>query len=181
MEEVKSNTSSFFTQNMHTLHGNTPQNSKITALDLMDFRPEEAWVSFDLSVLLYEGVIVKEKQFKSALNKVDLEMFKGKSVVVQYDKNLILPSWIFMAITSRLLEQAKEVSFENETNLKLQGWLKQLEKTNFAHLKDERVVIIARPGIPPEVYAKITSILSPLVKALMYGEVGLPKVIWKRK
>ncbi|WP_170853629.1 DUF2480 family protein [Lishizhenia tianjinensis] len=166
---------------MHTLHNNIPNKSKITALDLADYAPKEEWVSFDLAELLYEGLIVKEKQFKTTLNNLDLDVFKGKSVAVHYDDELILPAWIFMSITSRFLEVAQNVSFGPMENLKLQAWLKQLENTNFAHLKDERVVIVARPGIPPEVYAKITQLLSPLVKALMYGEVGLPKVIWKRK
>ena len=108
-------------------------------------------------------------------------MFKDKDVAVQVDQDLSLPSWIFMRISSYFLKAANELSFGEMENLKHQGWLKQLEKTNFAHLKDERIVIVARPGIPPEVYAKITQVLLPLVKTLTYGAVGLPKVIWKRK
>ena len=83
------------------------------------------------------GLIVKAKEFKAALNKLELEMFKDKDVAVQVDQDLSLPSWIFMRISSYFLKAANELSFGEMENLKLQGWLKQLEKTNFAHLKDE--------------------------------------------
>lgn len=76
---------------MHTLHAINAKDNGIIDIDLVDYLPQKEWINFDLTQLLYEGVMVKEKFFKEEISKLDLEQFSGKCVVVDFDKDLILP------------------------------------------------------------------------------------------
>lgn len=166
---------------MHTLHAINAKDNGIIDIDLVDYLPHKEWVNFDITQLLYERVMVKEKIFKEELSKLDLEQFSGKCVVVDFDKDLILPSWVFMLLSAHIGTKAEALFFSSLEEAKIRLWEKNLENTNFDELKNKKVVIVARPGMPAAIYAKITTLLLPQVKTLMYGEKGLPKVIWKNK
>lgn len=86
-----------------------------------------------------------------------------------------------MLLSAHIGTKAEALFFSSLEEAKIRLWEKNLENTNFDELKNKKVVIIARPGMPAAIYAKITTLLLPQVKTLMYGEKGLPKVIWKNK
>lgn len=167
---------------MNTLNVNTKlAKTGIVSIDLAEILKRNEWEEFDFANFLFQGLVVREKEFKSKVAKFDWNQFKNKKLALFCSTDAIIPSWVYMFMTCELNGVVKELSFARKHDSIIKDWENQLQKLNFDAYKDKKVVIIARPGIPPAIYLQISKTLQPIVKTLMYGEVGLPKVIWKRK
>lgn len=154
--------------------------SGIVALDLFDFRPTADLVEFDIRDYLFMGLIVKEREFKAAIAQIDFRAFKGKAVaVICSTADAIIPPWVYMVLAEKLHAHAACFDFKDKAALELDLWKDKLLQADLSAYKGKKTVVRARPGIPPTLYMIATDRLKPLVKALMYGEVGMPKVIFK--
>ena len=151
----------------------------ILTVDLHDYAPEQSFVVFDLKELLFHGLILKEKEFKEGLATMDWNQFQDQWVAVTCSEDAIIPPWAYMMVASKLHGLAARVQFGDAHALYVQAWQERLTQSDFSHLKGEKVVVRASPGLDPALYTAITHLLMPLVKGLMYGEAGLPKVIAK--
>lgn len=166
---------------MSTTISNKINETGIVSIDLIDFAPEIKSISFDLVSLLYEGLIVKEKDFKSRLRDIDWNQYRNKPVAVNCSVDTIIPPWAYMLVSSHLKGIASRVEFTSAEELNVLLTKEKIKTSNFDHLENQKVVVLARPEIPPSLYISISQKLTPIVKTLLYGEVGLPKVIWKNK
>ena len=158
---------------------NKVEASGIIAFDLIDYRPEIEIVGFDLKQLLFMEMIIKEKEFRTALAEIDFSQYKDKAVALYCSVDAIIPSWVYMVLANKLHEYARYVDFKDETALELDLWRSGVAAADLTSFKGEKVVVRARPQIPPTLYILATDLLKPLVKVLMYGEIGMPKVIFK--
>ncbi|VTP91728.1 DUF2480 family protein [Sphingobacterium daejeonense] len=158
---------------------NKVEASGIVAFDLIDFRPTIEIVDFDIKQLLFMEMIVKEKEFRSAVREIDFAAFKGKAVAVHCSVDAILPSWVYMVLADRLHGNAAYFDFKDIPSLELDLWKSRVKAVDLSPFRDKKVVVRARPELPPTLYMLATDLLKPIVKALMYGEIGMPKVIFK--
>ena len=157
--------------------------SALTSLDLEEYYPKGETAVFDLKDHLFMGLILKEKDFRTALQTFDWEQFRNKNVAITCSVDAIIPMWAYMLVASYLSPVAKEVVFGEEKNI-----LNTLLVRNISHIKGEdytgkRVVVKGCGDVPiPEAaYVEITNKLRPFVKSLMYGEPCSTVPIYKRK
>ena len=157
--------------------------SALTSLDLEEYYPKGETAVFDLKDHLFMGLILKEKDFRTALQTFDWEQFRNKNVAITCSVDAIIPMWAYMLVASYLNPVAKEVLFGEEKNI-----LNTLLVRNISHIKgeeytDKRVVVKGCGDVPiPEAaYVEITNKLRPFVKSLMYGEPCSTVPIYKRK
>ena len=59
---------------------NKVSESSLLTLDLEDYYPKGETVVFDMKDHLFMGLILKEKDFREGLKKLDLELYSGKNV-----------------------------------------------------------------------------------------------------
>ena len=75
--------------------------SKILSYDLEEvLRKDSDIVSFDLVDYLFQGLVLKEKDFRVALRDLDWEPYRGKYVRVHSSTDAILALWSFMLVAS---------------------------------------------------------------------------------
>ena len=146
---------------------NKVENTGILALDLIDFKTDLAILSFDIKTLLYQEAIVKEKEFREALAAVDWSAFRNKAVAISCSVDAIIPPWVYMALAEKLHPVAAYYDFKAMEDLEIDLWMQALQA-------------MARPNIPASLYMLATERLIPIVQTLMYGQVGMPKVIFKK-
>lgn len=158
---------------------NKVEASGIIAFDLVDYRPTIEIVGFDIKQLLFMEMIIKEKEFRTALAAIDFAVYANKAVAIYCSVDTIIPSWVYMVIASKLHNCAVHFDFKEEAALELDLWRSNVEAVDVTPFQDEKVVVRARPQIPPSLYLLATDRLKPVVKTLMYGEIGMPKVIAK--
>lgn len=154
--------------------------SGIIAFDLLDFKPSSEIIGFDIKNLLFMGMIVKEKEFKTAISQVDFSVFLGKTAAVHCSADAIIPPWVYILIADKLYANAVYFDFMDVQSLELEQWKSNIRNASVSFFENQKVVIRARPDLHPSLYMLATKRLKPIVKSLFYGEIGMPKVIFKQ-
>ncbi|MGI8950380.1 MAG: DUF2480 family protein [Chitinophagaceae bacterium] len=157
--------------------------SGIVTFNLEDFYPKEEIVVFDLKDYLFMGLILKEKDFRSALQTIDWEKYRNKNVAVYCSADAVIPMWAYMLVASYLQPVAKDVVFGDEKTLVSAIFIKKLCNVNGEDFLDKRVVVkgCGDVQIPETAYLEITNKLRPFAKSIMYGEPCSTVPIFKRK
>ncbi|HLL43283.1 MAG TPA: DUF2480 family protein [Segetibacter sp.] len=157
--------------------------SALTSLDLEEYYPKGETAVFDLKDHLFMGLILKEKDFRTALQTFDWEQFRNKNVAITCSMDAIIPMWAYMLVASYLSPVAKEVVFGEEKNILNTLLVRNISQIKGEEYTDKRVVVKGCGDVPiPEAaYVEITNKLRPFVKSLMYGEPCSTVPIYKRK
>ena len=87
---------------------NRVANSKLKTLDLEDFFPEGERLVLDISDWLYEGFILKEKDFRASVNQHQWDQYLNKYVAITCSSDAIIPSWAYLLISTHLAAFAKK-------------------------------------------------------------------------
>ena len=162
---------------------NRVANSKLVTFDLEDFYPKGTRVSFDISQWLLEGIVLKEKDFRTSVANHDWAQYQGQYVALYCSTDAIVPGWAFLLVSLQL------AAYANKTVV---GSLETLESILFAEIistmdvsdfKDKPVIIkgCAHKPIPQNAYVLIAKKLQPVAKIIMYGEACSAVPLFKRK
>ncbi len=91
--------------------------------------------------------------------------------------------WANMLVAVYLTPVAKSVHFGNEVSLREHLLLDALNGINPSDYTDQRVVVkgCGEDPVPASAYVKITALLRPFAKSIMYGEACSNVPIYKRK
>jgi hypothetical protein len=158
--------------------------SGLVTLDLEKFLPQEPVVEFDIAPFLFMGQILKEKDFREAMQQHPWLDYDGRDVAVFCSADAILPAWSFMLIASSLADHARSVhagtAGEATRTLLIENIRKGIRGADYT---DQRVVIkgCGDHSIGADAYLEATTILRPYVKTLMYGEPCSTVPVYKRK
>ena len=156
--------------------------SGIITLDPATYIPVGETAVFDMKDHLFMGLILKEKDFREALKKMDWEQYRDKNVAVTCTADAIIPAWAYMLVASNLQPVAKDMVMGDEKELQRQLFLKNISRINVNDFTDKRVVIKGCGDIPigDFVYMELTKILRPVAKSIMYGEPCSTVPVYKK-
>jgi hypothetical protein len=115
--------------------------SGIITLDPASYVPNGETAIFDLKEHLFKGLILKEKDFREALKKMDWEQYRDKNVAVTCSADAIIPVWAYMLVAANLQPVAKEIVMGDEKELHRALFLKNISQINVNEFVDQRVVI----------------------------------------
>lgn len=157
--------------------------SKLVTFDLEDYYPKGERKVIDLKDWLYEGFILKEKEFRTFLAEYDWEQYADAFVALTCTTDAIVPGWAYMLVTTKLQPYAKKIVqgtlVDLETSL-YQSIIEDLDVSNYANIP----VIIkgcSHKPVPPNAYLQLTERLMPVAKSIMYGEACSSVPLYKRK
>jgi len=159
---------------------NKAKASGIIAFDLSDYKPTTEIVELDIKDHLFMGMIVKEKEFKESIAGVDYSVYDEKAVGIICSTEAIVPPWAYMMIMEKLFPYASYADLNNAETILLDLWKRRLIYADLKQYRNQKVVVRANASHDPSLYLLAAGLLKPLVKTLMYGEIGLPKVIFKQ-
>jgi hypothetical protein len=168
---------------MEELIENKVDKSGLITISLDEFYVEGQRILIDIKDLLYEGLILREKDIREFIKNENWENYQDKFVAITCSADAIIPMWAYMLIAAALTPFAKKIVFGDLKNLEAQLFIEQIEKLNVEKYKNERVIIKGCGKIPtPEAaFVAITTKLQPHVKSLMYGEACSTVPIYKLK
>ena len=157
--------------------------SQLVTLDLESYYPAEEIVVFDLKPHLFMELILKEKEFRAALQNNDWSAYQNKVVAVTCTADAIIPMWAYMLVGSYLQPVAKDVIFGDEQIARQQLFIHNIDAIDTEPFVDKRIVVKGCGDIPigEFAYLAITKKLMPVAKSLMYGEPCSTVPIFKRK
>lgn len=157
--------------------------SGIITLNLEEHYPKGDIVVFDLKDHLFMGLILKEKDFRAALQATDWAQYQDKNVAVTCTADAIIPVWAYMLVASYLQPVAKEIVFGDTANLVTAVLQKNIDAIDATCFADKRIVVkgCGDIKIPDSAYLAITAKLRPYAKSIMYGEPCSTVPIFKKK
>jgi Protein of unknown function (DUF2480) len=156
--------------------------SGIITIDLEDFYLQGERVLLDIKNLLFQGLILREKDFREFVKNEDWSKYKDKYVAVTCSADAIVPTWAYMLLATQLEPVAKKVVFGNLENLETILYNQVLANLNIDAYKNARIVIkgCGNLPVPTAAYVEITRILRPVAKSIMYGEACSTVPLYKQ-
>ena len=156
--------------------------SGIITLDLAPYIPVNDVAVFDLKPFLFREMILREKDYRAALQTYDWKQYEGKHVAVLCSAEAIVPVWAYMLAASYLQPVAASVYFGSTGELITSLIRARISEIDVKEYIDKRVVIkgCGDTPIPEAAYVAITHHLQPVVKSLMYGEPCSTVPIYKK-
>ncbi|MEQ9263340.1 MAG: DUF2480 family protein [Owenweeksia sp.] len=157
--------------------------SKLITLDLGDFYPAGERKQLDIATWLYEGLILREKDFRQLVQEHNWAQYQDAYVSVHCSADAIIPQWAYMLLSSALSPYAKRVLFGTSEVLETILMEESIGKADFSAYAGKPVIIkgCGHLPIPPQAYIKMVTKLQPLVKSIMFGEACSTVPIYKKK
>jgi hypothetical protein len=151
---------------------NKVANSGLITIDLEEFYPKGERVLFDIKPLLFNELILKEKDFREFIKQHDWTQYQDKFVAITCSADAIIPTWAFMLVSIALEPFAKKVVFGNLETLEAIVFNEALLAIVYEDYKDKRVVIKGCSNLPvsTNAYVELVKGLRPFAKSIMYGE-----------
>ena len=156
--------------------------SKLISLNLEDLIPGGERVQYDLKENLYEGFILREKEFRAFIKENDWSEYKDKHVAIYCSTDAIIPRWAYMLLTSRIAPYAGTIVYGDLTKLEDELLIQAVRNINPHDYEDKKVVIkgCGEKEISEAVYMEITSLLLPVASSIMYGEPCSTVPVYKK-
>lgn len=157
--------------------------SKLVTIDLEEFYPPGERVVIDLKDWLYEGLVLREKDFRSAVKAHDWSVYEGKYAAVLCSTDAIIPSWAYLLVTISLAPYVKKVVIGSLQLLESQLYQSIIESLPLESYKGRPIIIkgCSEKNIPETAYASLVTHLLPVAGSLMYGEACSSVPLFKKK
>lgn len=139
-------------------------------------------VALDLKDWLYEGIILKEKDFREAVKAHDWSGYQDKNVAVFCSADAIIPTWAYMLVAVHLEPYAHFFVTGSPEVLEQALFQQALARVDITKYEGARVVVkgCGNVPVPPYAYTEITRILRPVAASIMYGEPCSTVPLYKR-
>jgi Protein of unknown function (DUF2480). len=156
--------------------------SGLITLSLEDYYPRGTRCNLDLAPWLYQGIMLREKDFRAAVEDHNWEQYRDAYVAIYCSEDAIIPQWAYMLVGAKLAGIAARSVYGNQQFLEALLLDEALSKLAIDDFRDQRVILkgCGDLPIPPQAYLRFAERLQPLVKSLMFGEACSTVPIYKK-
>jgi len=157
--------------------------SGLVTLDLAPFLKDCEVTVFDLKPFLFREMILREKDYRTALTEVDWTTYQHLNVTITCSADAIIPVWAYMLAASCLQPVARSVYLGTASEMEKFLLFESIKRIDESEYAGKRVVIkgCGDLPIPDAAYVAITEKLRPVVRSLMYGEPCSTVPVYKMK
>lgn len=156
--------------------------SGLVEFNLEEYYPKGERILFDMKEHLFQGLILREKDFREFVKNENWNKYQDKFVAITCTADAIVPTWAYMLLATELQSYAKKIVFGDLKTLETLIFQEALSKINPNDFFDKRIVIkgCSNLPVPESAYVEITRILKPVAKSIMYGEPCSTVPIYKK-
>lgn len=151
---------------------NRVANSKLITIDLEDFYPDGERIILDISDWLYEGLILRENDFRESILNHNWSQYKDKYIALTCKSDAIIPSWAYLLITTHLSVFAKKIVVGNLELLETSIFQDIVNNLDISEYSDKPIIIkgCSEKFIPETTSVQLIEKLLPVAKTIMFGE-----------
>ncbi|NER17053.1 DUF2480 family protein [Spongiivirga citrea] len=162
---------------------NRVANSKLITIDLEDFYPEGKRVLFDIKDWLYEGFVLREKEFRAHVKNHDWGQYQDFYVALTCSSDAIIPGWAYMLLTIQLSPFAKKAVTGDLETLETAIYQEIISDLPVAEYQDKPIIIkgCSNKPVPANAYLFLSSKLEGIAKSIMYGEACSSVPLYKKR
>jgi hypothetical protein len=157
--------------------------SKLVVIDLEDFYPSGKRVLFDIKDWLYEGFVLREKDFRKEVSEHDWSQYQDQYVALSCSTDAIVPAWAYMLITIELASYSKKTVIGDLNTLETSIYQTIINNLELDTYQDKPVIIkgCSNKPVPDNAYIMLSETLKPVAKSIMYGEACSSVPLFKKK
>ncbi|MBT1701151.1 DUF2480 family protein [Fulvivirgaceae bacterium PWU4] len=161
---------------------NRVASSSLVTFDLEEYYQPGERVLIDISDQLFQGLILREKDFRNFIRATDWSQYKNKFVAITCSADAIIPNWAYMLLTSALQPFAKTIVFGTLEDLETKIFFEQLSKIDWQQFSDKKIVVkgCSKVNVPAAVYVEATRLLMPCASSIMFGEPCSTVPVYKK-
>ena len=151
---------------------NKVANSILVVFDLEDYYPTGICTQIDLSQWLFDGFLLKEKDFRAELKNHDWSQYQDQYVAINCSTDAIVPAWASILIAIQLAPFAKKIINGTLEDLDASLYEELLSEIDYSVYKNKSIIIkgCSRKPVPMRAYVLAAHYLQPFARSIMYGE-----------
>ncbi|SEB68956.1 Protein of unknown function [Maribacter dokdonensis] len=157
--------------------------SKLITFNLEDYYPKGERMVLDIKDWLYEGFILKEKEFRAFVDAHDWSQYKDAYVAMHCSTDAIIPGWAYLLLSVKLSGIAKKAVQGSLVDLETSIYQSVIENIDVSEYQDRLIIIkgCSKKPVPANAYLFLAERLKPVAKSIMYGEACSSVPLYKRK
>lgn len=162
---------------------NRVSSSQLVTFDLEELYTPGERVLFDVKDLLFQELILREKDFRDFIKSHDWAQYVNKYVAITCSADAVVPTWAYMLLASAFQPHVSEVIFGSLQDLETLLFQQALDKINWEKYANAKVVIkgCSKVEVPVSAYVALTKLLRPHVSSIMFGEPCSTVPVFKKK
>jgi hypothetical protein len=162
---------------------NRVANSKLITINLEDYYPKGQRVLFDIKDWLYEGFVLREKDFRAQVSAFNWNQYQDAFVALTCSSDAIIPGWAYMLLSIQLESIAKKVIIGDLEQLETCLYQDIINSLDVSAYADKPIIIkgCSNKPVPQNAYIMLSNKLKPLAKSIMYGEACSSVPLFKKK
>jgi hypothetical protein len=151
---------------------NKVANSGLVNFDISALVPKGQRIGIDLKDFLFEGLILREKDFREKVGAINVEDYRDCYVYIYNSADAIVPLWAYFLLTAKITDSATKVVFGNREDLEVLLMHNAVQTYDFSDMTDKRILVkgCSEENIPENAYIELVEQLKPIAKSLMFGE-----------
>ena len=161
---------------------NKVANSSLEVFDLEDYYPSGIRTQIDISQWLYEGFLLKEKDFREALKNHDWSQYQNHLVAIHCSTDAILPAWASILIATYVSPFAQKVVLGTINDLETALYQEILSKIDYTQYQDKPIILkgCSKKPVPESAYIIAIQELQKVAKSIMFGEACSAVPLFKK-
>jgi hypothetical protein len=161
---------------------NRVTNSGLITFDLEEYYQPGERVVIDIKDQLFQGIMLKEKDFRDFIKAHDWSIYRNKFVAITCSEDAIIPTWAYMLLTSVLQPFASKIVFGSLEDLENKIYQDVLASIDWSKFINAKVVIkgCSKIPVPISAYVEATQRLRPYAQSIMFGEACSTVPVFKK-
>lgn len=162
---------------------NRVANSALVTINLEDYYPKGQRILFDIKDWLFEGFVLREKDFRQQVSSFNWSQYKDCYLALTCSTDAIIPAWAYMLISLQLEPFAKKTIIGNLEALETSIYQDVINDLNVSEFENKPLIIkgCSKKPVPQNAYIMLASKLKPVAKSIMYGEACSSVPLYKKK
>ena len=157
--------------------------SKLITIDLEDWYPKENRVTIDIKDILFQGLILREKDLREYVATTNFEFCNNCLVNIICSVDAVVPTWAYMLLAINIQPHAKRVFLGTTNDFNTLLYNEIIDGLDITKYHDGKIIIKGCGSLPVPIsaFVALTNKLSPIAKSIMYGEPCSTVPLFKRK
>ncbi len=151
---------------------NKVADSSLEIFDLETYYPTGVRTQIDLSQWLHEGLLLKEKEFRTALKNHNWSQYENHFVAIACSTDAILPAWATSLVAVHLQPYAQQIFFGKKDTIDTLLYHQILTQIDYSRYQDKPVILkgCSKKPVPEAAYVMAIQQLQRVAKSILFGE-----------
>ncbi len=160
------------------------QSKKLVTLDLQQYYDETPIAELDLKDFLFKELILKEDEFREALESHNWQQYEDKYLRVYCSTEAIISKWAYMLVAQHAAPFVEDIFKGTKEGIRFELYRRKLIEIDWSEYKDKFAILKGcsdkEKPVPESVYLYATKKLVAHVQKLMYGEACSNVPVYRR-